>query len=242
MRLRRIHLLAAALGAVLCLVPFREKIRSATTGMIRHQSGKKTVEDRLAEHGVEARERLREPFRRAGVAYPPKRLRLAGFKHENILEVWGAGETGGFKHLLDYPLLAASGTLGPKLAEGDRQVPEGIYRIESLNPNSLYHLSLRVNYPNAFDREKGARDGRTSLGSDIMIHGKAVSVGCLAIGDRAIEELFVLSADTGIDAISVILSPVDFRKRELPADIPSAPAWTAELYAIIRTELASLKR
>jgi hypothetical protein len=220
-KLRRIHFLPATLGLIVCLIPFREKIRSSTAGAVRRANGTKTVEDRLAEHGGAARRRLQDEFQRIDMPYPPKRLCLVGLKQERILEVWVAGAEGGFRHLLSYPILAASGTLGPKLAEGDQQVPEGIYKLESLNPNSLYHLSLRINYPNGFDRKKGAIDGRKHLGSDIMIHGKAVSAGCLAMGDRAIEELFVMSADLGIEAITVLLSPVDFRKRQLPPDMPA---------------------
>jgi murein L,D-transpeptidase YafK len=71
----------------------------------------------------------------------------------------------------------ASGKAGPKLREGDGQVPEGIYRIDGLNPNSSYHLSLKLNYPNDFDLEQARTEGRTELGGDIFIHGKAVSIG-----------------------------------------------------------------
>ena len=71
--------------------------------------------------------------------------------------------------LARYPIRAASGALGPKLREGDRQVPEGVYDIESLNPNSRFHVALRVGYPNAFDRQMAGREGRTALGGDIMI-------------------------------------------------------------------------
>jgi murein L,D-transpeptidase YafK len=65
----------------------------------------------------------------------------------------------------------ASGGLGPKLGAGDRQGPERIYAIESLNPNSLFHLSMRLNYPNEFDQMRAKQDGRSDLGGDIMIHG-----------------------------------------------------------------------
>ena len=87
------------------------------------------------------------------------------------------------------PILAASGVSGPK-REGDKQVPEGFYRIELLNPNSRYHLSLRVNYPNADDLERARQDGRalSTLGGDIMIHGGSASIGCLALGDPAVGE------------------------------------------------------
>jgi len=126
------------------------------------------------------------------------------------------------------------------LREGDQQVPEGIYSIESLNPNSSYHLSLRVNYPNVFDREQAAREGRTNLGGDIMIHGGAVSVGCLAMGDEAAEDLFVLAADTGLTNITVILSPVDFRKGQRVPQTGAVPPWTASLYQTIQSNLYGL--
>ena len=137
-------------------------------------------------------------------------------------------------------MLGASGAAGPKLAEGDQQVPEGIYSIDELNPNSRYHLSLRVGYPNDFDRARGREEGRKDLGGDIMIHGGASSVGCLAVGDEAVEELFVLAADCGLANTRLILSPVDFRKRELPLSCWSLPGWTEDLYAELRKELAEL--
>ena len=110
-----------------------------------------------------------------------------------------------------------------------------------MNPNSRYHLSLRVDYPNAHDRAKAAVDGRTKLGGDIMIHCRAWSDGCFAMGDPAAEDLFVLAAETGLAHVSVILSPVDFRVRELPDKRPNVPAWTTELYALIGQELMNLK-
>jgi murein L,D-transpeptidase YafK len=166
---------------------------------------------------------------------------LVGLKQEKQLELWVSDGFAEFRLLKTYPILAASGTAGPKLKEGDRQVPEGLYQIESLNPNSRFHLALRVNYPNDLDKEHGRLDGRSRLGGDIMIHGNAVSIGCLAMGDQAAEDLFVLAAETGVKNIAVILTPVDFRVRDLPSGSPPAPSWTAELYAEIRKALAPLK-
>lgn len=198
--------------------------------------------DRLSEFGAIVRARLQPRFSEIGVSYPPKKLVLFGLKQEKQLEVWVSGGSTGFRLLKTYPILAASGVIGPKLREGDKQVPEGLYKIESLNPNSRFHLALRVNYPNTFDQERGRRDGRTHLGSDIMIHGGAASIGCLAMGDQAAEDLFVLAAETGIQNISVILAPIDFRVRELSTNLPPLPEWTPELYSDIRKALAPLKR
>jgi hypothetical protein len=136
--------------------------------------------------------------------------------------------------------LAASGELGPKLKEGDRQVPEGLYGIESLNPNSRFHLSMRINYPNEYDRAKAAAEGRTQLGGDIMIHGSLASIGCLAMGDPVSEELFVLMADSGWIGVPVIISPVDFRQSELPDSFSSPVPWVSELYGEIRNRVVTL--
>ena len=73
-----------------------------------------------------------------------------------------------------------------------------------------------------------------------MIHGSSVSAGCLAMGDQGIEDLFVLATETGVENIKVLLSPVDFRSRDLPVQLPNMPAWTSELYANIRSELTNL--
>src|SRR5579871_965545 len=164
----------------------------------------KTVADRLAQYGPDARERMKPYFDAAKIAYPPAILTLVGLKAEKSLEVYAAGADHALRFIRKYPILAASGVAGPKLREGDRQVPEGIYPVEWLNPNSSYHLSFRVGYPNEFDREHAASEGRTNLGGDIMIHGKAASIGCLGMGDPASEELFVLAADVGISNITVI--------------------------------------
>ena len=237
MKMKRIHILFAILVLVICAIPFRTKLRRPVVAVIQVLRGKKTVADRVEQFGLAVRARLAPDFERISVAYPPAEITLVGLKEDNLLEVWVSDPP---KHLKTYPILGASGVLGPKLREGDMQVPEGLYRIESLNPNSMYHLALRVNYPNQFDKTKGKADGREDLGCDIMIHGKDCSIGCLAMGDEAAEELFVLAAQTGIDNISVILTPVDFRIQELPVHMPEVPEWTPELYASIKQELMKL--
>jgi hypothetical protein len=205
-----------------------------------NDSPKKTVEERLQQFGPQTRARLKTFFDAAHVSYPPARLTLVGLKEEKTLEVYAAGINQTLTFIHSYPVLAASGDIGPKLKEGDRQVPEGLYSIESLNPNSAYHLSLRINYPNTFDRHHAQAEGRSNLGGDIMIHGGAVSIGCLAMGDDAAQDLFVLAADTGITNINVILSPVDFRKVKTVPPSDKLPAWTDALYQSIKSNLNEL--
>jgi len=223
-------------------IPFGAKLRRPVVTVVQAMQGKHTIQDRVAQYGAAVRARLSPLFANAGVAYPPRRVTLVGLKAGRRMEVWVSGADRMWVHLRDYPILGMSGVLGPKLKEGDRQAPEGIYRVESLNPNSLYHLALRVDYPNDQDRMRGKEDGRTELGSDIMIHGNTGSVGCLAMGDEAAEDLFVLAAETGIDNVGIILAPVDFRTQALPAQMPPLPSWAGELYAAIKTELEKLGR
>ena len=88
-----------------------------------------------------------------------------------------------WKHIHNFPLTGFSGRLGPKLRVNDKQIPEGVYKLVNFNPYSSMHLSMMINYPNTFDREKGYQDGRRDLGNNIFIHGRDLSVGCLAVGD-----------------------------------------------------------
>lgn len=94
-----------------------------------------------------------------------------------------------FRRFRTYPIAAMSGQLGPKLAEGDRQAPEGFYYVNRarMNPHSTYHLSFNLGYPNAYDRDHG----RT--GSYLMVHGGQVSIGCFAMTDYGIEEIYTLA-------------------------------------------------
>ena len=184
---------------------------------------------------------MRPGFQGAGVAYPPQAVTLVAIKAERSLQVYAGPAPDNLKRVLTYPVLGQSGELGPKLREGDRQVPEGLYRIEGLNPNSSFHVSLRVNYPNAFDREKAAKEGRDQPGSDIYIHGHAASVGCLAMGNPAAEDLFTLAADVGIDNLQLIIAPTDFRRDGVGEPPPEGPEWLPELYSQIETALRALE-
>ena len=217
-------------------------------------TGQKTISELIGEIEAEAEERLRNNFKRKDTVYSddkeeiiysypslefedyPSRLTLLAFKREKLLEVWGEKD-GKWYYILSYPILAASGGDGPKLKEGDRQVPEGIYSIIQINPNSYFHIAMLIDYPNNFDRKKAELDGRTNLGYDICIHGAAVSIGCIAIGDPAIEELFLMVEEAGMENVKVIIAPYDFRKHPSLESIQSNIAWLPELYDMIKKEL-----
>lgn len=109
------------------------------------------------------------------------------FKEPAKLEIWAQKEST-FQLFKSYKVCRLSGDLGPKLKEGDGQAPEGCYFVTTsqMNPKSSYHLSFNLGYPNAFDRHHG----RT--GSALMVHGSCFSIGCYAMGDDAIEEIWTL--------------------------------------------------
>lgn len=116
---------------------------------------------------------------------------LRAFKHERTLEVWIRHRADGrYRLFKSYPVAAQSGRLGPKLAEGDKQVPEGFYFVKpgQLNPQSRFHLSFDIGYPNAYDRH------HRRTGSFLMVHGGRASIGCLAMTDPGIEEIYSLCA------------------------------------------------
>lgn len=179
---------------------------------------------------------LERRFTLAGLDYPPQRIQLIALKQSRRLELWAYQEWG-WHHVHDYPVFAASGQAGPKLREGDKQVPEGFYRIVELNPNSHFHLSLKLNYPNAFDWAQAGHEGRVEPGSNIYIHGSAWSSGCLAVGNRNVEELFYLVGRVGLEKAGVLIVPYDFRRHPVVLN-GEEPAWIGGLYARLKLRLA----
>lgn len=203
----------------------------------------RTVESVVADIGPGVRARLAASFESAGIAYPPSALALLAFKRERQLEIWArndreTGEPGPWMRIDARMIFAASGGPGPKLRRGDRQVPEGLYRLVLLNPNSHFHLSMKLDYPNAFDLAQADVAGRTDLGGDIFVHGGDASIGCLALGDVAIEDLFVLVADVGLERVQVIVAPYDPREGRALKALPELP-FTEDLYRQIEEGLAA---
>ena len=135
---------------------------------------------------------LRNLFASAGLSYPPTRLFIRAFKREREMELWSAPELGGYRLVATYQIAGTSGGPGPKRREGDGQTPEGFYQIDRYNPKSNFHLSMGLNYPNGSDR---ILSDPVKPGYDIFIHGRASSIGCMAVGDDRVEELFIAAVD-----------------------------------------------
>ncbi len=165
---------------------------SGMIGMVSSCSGDKVREPLPREEAAAQRvgPALERDLKAAGLHFGDP-VFLRAFKEERVLEVFvRRRETGKFVLFRSYPIAAASGRLGPKLREGDGQVPEGFYYVppSAMKPDSIYHLAFNIGFPNAYDRHHG----RT--GSHIMIHGNRVSIGCLAMTDAKIEEIYTLCA------------------------------------------------
>jgi murein L,D-transpeptidase YafK len=148
------------------------------------------------------------------------------YKEESTLEMWKQDRTGKFVLLNSYPICKFSGNLGPKITEGDHQAPEGFYDItpEQMNPQSHEYLSFNIGFPNAFDQSLG----RT--GSFLMVHGGCKSVGCYAMTDYAMEEIYGLVYEAftgGQEKVQLEAFPFRMTTKNLTrhADDPNAPFW-----------------
>lgn len=166
-------------------------------------------------------------------AYPEK-ITLIAIKDERKIEMWFEDEDNKV-FIKRYSILGLSGNLGPKLKDGDKQVPEGFYQMLFIHPKSDWHLSIKLNYPNQFDKQMAVKDKRKNIGKDIYIHGGMGSLGCLAVGDKNIEEIAYIVYKTGIDKIKVIITPYDFRKKSIFLD--SSVKWVKKLYQLLEKEL-----
>lgn len=128
---------------------------------------------------------------RAKGTTPAAPLVLRSYKKESEIEVWKPGADGRFVYIKTFPICRWSGQLGPKMHPGDRQTPEGFYSVgpKQMNPNSHYYLSFDTGFPNAYDRAHGAS------GSAVMVHGTCSSMGCFAMTDKQVGELYAIARD-----------------------------------------------
>ncbi|MDH4317474.1 MAG: murein L,D-transpeptidase [Desulfobulbaceae bacterium] len=156
---------------------------------------------------------------------PGSKIFIRIFKLEKNLQLW-IEKNGRFALYKNYPICQYSGRIGPKLREGDRQSPEGFYSVTAadLNPWSENHLSFNIGYPNEYDRLL------KRTGSAIMVHGGCTSVGCFAMGDYRIEEIYYLAhlaLENGQESFDVHIFPFVMLQRNFKcfANSPWIPFW-----------------
>jgi murein L,D-transpeptidase YafK len=136
-------------------------------------------------------------FENVGLSFPPHRIFWRAFKMEKTLELWARDETDpDYIHVKDFPIYRLSGGLGPKRKDGDRQVPEGFYRISEFYPGSEYYLGLRLNYPSRSDELLG---DPVDPGKEVLLHGGYESTGCLAMTNGGIQEIYVVTLEAYVN-------------------------------------------
>jgi murein L,D-transpeptidase YafK len=200
-------------GYLLLTADGRQLLDRATVNYTRWQNNW-YYRDGLPLPGTPDLAKLDERLKARGVALgAPVFVRI--FKLESELEMW-MEKNGRYEKFATYPICLWSGRLGPKLREGDRQAPEGFYAVtkDELNPNSRWHRSFSLGFPNAYDRALG----RT--GSFIMVHGGCQSVGCFAMTNDVVDEIWRLvtaALDSGQAAFNVQVFPFRMTEKNLAA-------------------------
>lgn len=221
-------------AAALCGLLF---LAAASPPGIRAQPGSQFIE----KSAQRILRRLDKDLQRAQVPYPPRAVRLAVFKEERRAELWLPDERGRWKYVKTWPFSASSGGPGPKVYYGDLQIPEGIYGIDSMIPSKAYYLAMHVTHPNAFDQAMLALEGRDPqyMSTGIYVHGGAISYGCVVIGDRNIEELFLLAHMARQENTQIFIFPHDTDRVQPQFKVcPECPVWYGEL---LRQLSAALK-
>jgi murein L,D-transpeptidase YafK len=167
---------------------------------------------------------LKHQFAAKKLVWPARYVYIRSFKYDSELEVWVKDQPEQeYKLFKTYKVCALAGTMGPKRIQGDYQVPEGTYYINEFKPNSQYHLSLGLNYPNASDRILG---DSSQPGGEIYIHGSCVTTGCIPITNPQIEELYTITSHArgaGQEFIPVHIFPVRF-------NVPKSLAYLEKSY------------
>lgn len=162
-------------------------------------------EDRVAVALRDKEALLKNNLAGKGINSDDLQVLFVAYKDLDRLEVYAKQtKSKTFTHIEDYQICKRSGVLGPKKAEGDKQVPEGFYYIDRFNAKSLYHLSLGLNYPNELDQNLGY------TGSDIFIHGKCETIGCMPMTDDLIKEIYLYALwakQAGQEQIPVYIFP-----------------------------------
>jgi murein L,D-transpeptidase YafK len=147
-------------------------------------------------------------FTDKNLGFPSDKIFWRVFKWNKVMELWAySSDSGKYIMIKSLPICETIGDLGPKRRQGDLQIPEGFYIIENFNPQSKYHLSLRISYPNKSDSILGYS---SELGGDIYIHGGCETIGCLPMTDTLIESIYLVniySRSVGQENIPIHIFP-----------------------------------
>ncbi|MFT7581636.1 MAG: murein L,D-transpeptidase YafK [Myxococcota bacterium] len=222
MQINAIALVALLTGTLACA-------EASAGDFLSRQLSKSRVRAAWADQGAD----VKAMFADAGATWPPSDLFVRAFKTEGELELWaGTGKPNAkLVKVHTFPICAASGDLGPKIRQGDGQVPEGFYVINRFNPRSSYHLSLGLDYPNAVDKARTRTQSRgRSPGGDIFIHGSCVTIGCMPLTDGPMERLYLAAIHArgnGQRRVPVHVFPCRFGTKRCQRAMAEHPALNA---------------
>ncbi len=184
--LLKVNAISALMLSVMCSSCRGDSARSAKSRVVMNQQEYANGAIRAKRIKEAVRPRLEAELKEAGLAWGSA-VFLRIFKEERVLELWlEKGQR--FELFATYPIAGMSGRLGAKTAEGDRQAPEGFYYVtaQRMKPDSRYHLAFNIGYPNKYDQF------HKRTGSFIMVHGGSLSIGCFAMTDQGIEDIYTL--------------------------------------------------
>jgi hypothetical protein len=181
-RRRAVVAACGLLAGVALAVAWRRDDVQARAGFVwRRFAGGRTVAERVAQHETAVRRRLQPLLAGAGLASAPREVALLAFKDTRRLALYARDDTTqSWRHVTTYLVQGASGGPGPKLREGDLQVPEGVYRVTLLNPNSRFHLHRqrpRRHLPDRLSRGPRARPDRRHAVGVSALRDAAIRVG-----------------------------------------------------------------
>ena len=181
----------------------------SSTGFLDEQKKNPRVKVALSEKSDDILNKIKS----IGLSKPEFHIYIRIFKYEQLVQLWiKKTSVDTFSLIQTYPFSANSGDLGPKRKQGDLQIPEGFYHIDTFNPYSIFYISLGINYPNRSDRILGDKN----TGGDIFIHGNNVTIGCVPITDDKIKELYlfaVYAKESGQNDIPVHIFPYNFNNQ-----------------------------
>lgn len=177
--MKKITILLALLVATMSMLP---------ADFLTSQLQYPRVRSAKAQKGSKVNKLLRDK----GINPDAFNLFIRGIKDDQKLELWAKNTTAdSYTMITSYDFCATTGELGPKRRSGDKQMPEGFYKVNRFNPQSMYHLSFRINYPNESDLVFA---DKLNPGDNIFIHGDCLTIGCIPIGNESIKEVYLLAA------------------------------------------------
>lgn len=192
---------------------------------LRKERKRAAAKGKLPLPGTPDLKNLDDRLARRGLA-PEGAMLIRIFKAESEMEVWiNRGGGGAYTLFATYPICYWSGSLGPKLKEGDRQAPEGFYTVDwrLAHPGGRrWPVALDLGYPNVFDRL------HVRSGSAILIHGGCASIGCFAMTNgvnKEVHKLALRALDAGQSYVHVHSFPFRMTRGNLAHFSAKEPQW-----------------